>query len=489
MRRCFEICVLTSRTEAQGIIEYLKVSLNDKSGVLTSAIWSYQRSSETVARCGDVLYWDSTRNTTKYSYKLSTFTVVDSECSSRAVLFCLTLRETAEECKAMLVAWHLAFNSRLPKVIFSDGDEAIHVAIFSVPYASEIKHLICIFHLFDMNAKERGQPVLTSLSGVSTWPGFRKSLSTCREASTAEELRSLWRAMLNEWLPKSPKTEEVRKYLERYIWSKRKQWAVAFFRHEFTLGSSTTQRSESWNSIVKAFSTSDSLQSLARSLPVLVERQSASELKSVDSSLRWMPLKKSGAELWLPVMEAITSQHISSFACSEIAEELMAANRMSVEIISMATEESVLTGIARYTYGNDGLEVSSTKVSVSFYLSDRHEKSLSVVSCECLYSFRMKLPCRHSIALCSTADSEKHKKLQCNLEKNGFSSALNCLIIQSTGKRWSLPFTGAEDTDRDLIARKRNQASLGFLESGIQNDGERDISEWLYMDDESTSSI
>ncbi len=120
----------------KGIIEYLKVSLNNKSGVLTSAIWSYQRSCETAARCGDFLYWDSIHNTTKCLYKLSTFTVVDSESSSRAVLFRLALRETAEECKAMLFAWHLAFNSRLPKVIFSDGDEAINVAISSLLYAS-----------------------------------------------------------------------------------------------------------------------------------------------------------------------------------------------------------------------------------------------------------------------------------------------------------------------------------------------------------------
>ncbi len=73
------------------------------------------------------------------------------------------------------------------------------------------------FPLFDMNAKDRVQPILTSISGFSTWPGFRKSLSICREASSESELRTLWRSMVDEWLPLSEKTKDVRMYLEKYI--------------------------------------------------------------------------------------------------------------------------------------------------------------------------------------------------------------------------------------------------------------------------------
>ncbi len=86
-------------------------------------------------------------------------------------MFCLKLRETAEECKAMLVGCHLAFNIRLPKVIFSDGDEAVHLAISSIPYSQDIKHLILRFSiLFDMNTKDRVQPALTAMTGFSSWP-------------------------------------------------------------------------------------------------------------------------------------------------------------------------------------------------------------------------------------------------------------------------------------------------------------------------------
>ncbi len=103
-------------------------------------------------------------------------------------------------------------------------------------------------------------------------------------------MRNLWRNMLDEWLPLSDKTKDVRIYLDKYIWSKRKQWAVAYFRDAFTLGASTTQRAESWHSTFKTFSRSDSLEELARSLQVLVKRQESTETKSRDGKVRWMSL-------------------------------------------------------------------------------------------------------------------------------------------------------------------------------------------------------
>ncbi len=147
-----------------------------------------------MSKCNDVLFWDLTHNTTKYPYKRSTFTLVDSENCSIAVHFCLTVRESASECKQMLV--NLAFNVRLLRIIFTDGDEAMHVAIPSIPYSDQILHLICIFHLFHINAEDRVQPVLISITRFSTWPGFRHSLSLCREASSPTQLRSFWMNML-----------------------------------------------------------------------------------------------------------------------------------------------------------------------------------------------------------------------------------------------------------------------------------------------------
>ncbi len=46
----------------------------------------------------------------------------------------------------------------------------------------------------------------------------------------------------------------------------------------------------------------------------------------------------------------------------------------------------------------------------------------------------------------------------------------------------------AVDTDRDLTAIKRKQTSLGFLTSGSK-DAERDISDWLYIAEKSTSIL
>ncbi len=54
------------------------------------------------------------------------------------------------------------------------------------------------------------QPVQTSF----TW--LRIFLSSCKEAFKDAEM-SVWRAVLNEWLPESP-TEHVREQLRNYIW-------------------------------------------------------------------------------------------------------------------------------------------------------------------------------------------------------------------------------------------------------------------------------
>lgn len=84
--------------KASGALEFLQVVLDDETGVLRCVTWSYAGSREVVRRCGDLLFWDSTHNMTRYAYKLASFTVVDSEGCSRAVLLSLNLEEAAEDC-------------------------------------------------------------------------------------------------------------------------------------------------------------------------------------------------------------------------------------------------------------------------------------------------------------------------------------------------------------------------------------------------------
>ncbi|KAI0560387.1 MULE transposase [Gracilaria domingensis] len=135
-------------------LEFLDFEL-EGTGVLSSITWSLNGSKDIVRKCGDVLFLDSTHNSTRYNYSFVTYTVVDSEGVSGAVLLSLTLREDFEYCKRLLACWHEAFGVKLPCVIFIDEDEAMAFSIDSVPYRVELKHLLCTYHLFDMNVKKR----------------------------------------------------------------------------------------------------------------------------------------------------------------------------------------------------------------------------------------------------------------------------------------------------------------------------------------------
>lgn len=138
------------------------------------------------------------------------------------------------------------------------------------PY--DIHHILCIFHLFDTNIKRAITPVLKSKHGTDSWLSFRASLEMCREAGSISEFNDLWEQLLNNWFSARNFAKE-RNYLRNHVWKKRKQWCTAFFQREFTLGHCTTQRSESFNAVLKCFKNSFSLVSLVTKIKHVVPRQ------------------------------------------------------------------------------------------------------------------------------------------------------------------------------------------------------------------------
>ena len=118
-------------------------------------------------------------------------------------------------------------------------------AISALPYSDKIYHLLCTFHLFDLNVKKKVQPALQSKNGVDSWPKFRSALEVYREAGCETEIERLWDDLLQEWFEDDEISRKSVEYLEKYVWSRRQNWATCYFRSEFTMGHSTTQRAES----------------------------------------------------------------------------------------------------------------------------------------------------------------------------------------------------------------------------------------------------
>lgn len=213
--------------EKEPTIEYLDYAIDLDTGVLSSIVWSFKGSNEIFSRCGDLGFVDSTHHLTKYSYKLTTIIVPDSESKSRSALLMLHLRGDVHAMQKLLQSWVAAFNLSLPEVMFSDADPAIGAAIFSVPEESPVHHLLCTWHLFDERVRKNGGTLL-NIENKGSWTRFRPTLTAIRDCMDEFKFNELWKDMLREYCGnrKSLNHQRAKKYLKAQVFSKRHRWAL-----------------------------------------------------------------------------------------------------------------------------------------------------------------------------------------------------------------------------------------------------------------------
>lgn len=108
-----------------------------------------------VKRCGDIVFRDSAHYGTSYHYKLSAITGIDSEGKSRVSILTLNLHEDMESCMNIFRYQKKAFYANIPSVVFSDRDREFSGAIRSLGYSDDLNHLLCTYHLFDVNVKRK----------------------------------------------------------------------------------------------------------------------------------------------------------------------------------------------------------------------------------------------------------------------------------------------------------------------------------------------
>ena len=386
-------------------VEFLAKEIHNESGALSSLTWAFRGATELTRRCSDVAYWDSTHEISRYAYKLSTLSLVDSECKTRPVLFQLMLNQTSQNHSSFLRCWNTAFQTKFPTVLFTDGEEALHIAISEVFSGGNVKNLLCLFHLFEMNARKKIQH---ALRGTPGWPSFRKELEKCREALTEEQLSGLWKELLDKWLPTSQNTRSARSYLIKYVWSRRSQWATCYFPKEFTLGSMSTSRSEGWHSLLKKFSTCTTVFSLVKDIELLVERQHFNELELKNKSLRLDSIKEDpilGTEYFKGVF---LREKFSCYTLSEISREMRLAFRFHLITLSMTIDETIETNnvfivnaTVVHSYYSNSDSVHNTGVLLKI---DAANSSVLRWRCDCFYPNRMCFPCRHILTVALAID-------------------------------------------------------------------------------------
>lgn len=202
-------------------------------------------------------------------------------------------------------------------MVVSDDDYTFESALNSFPESKVIRHILCTYHLFDMNVKRHLSGILEIRVGDAKWKCFRESLSLCRKATSQEDLYRLWDELLDKCLDaKVDEHRKARNYLNKHVWSKRERWAVWYFKNSFTLEASTTQRSDSWNALVKSCSKTTNLCAFFESLKFLFNRQGLVEERMTSSSYCLSPGIISKAKIPKSVLNFLKTERDICFLLS-----------------------------------------------------------------------------------------------------------------------------------------------------------------------------
>lgn len=437
-----------------GKVEYLKVFLHPKTNILEGVVWNFKGAKSVVERCNDLLMWDSTHNATKFLYRLASFVLIDSEFHNRPVLFSLALKETADSCKRVLTCWHNAFKTRIPSVVFTDGDDSMHVALSSVPYSTDIHHLLCLFHLFDTNFKKKLMPVLQKQGpgASSQWDLFRRGLSQVREPRDEHEFERIWNYLIEEWILNVGQGQYIRRYAEIFVYNTRRQWATCFFTNAFTLGQTTTQRVESWKKQIKEGAKGFSTVQLAEYIENICSRHRELEIIKSSSQIITNCFSRVPIVHNSELLHDIIGLGISKYAAHQLAGEISKAgivtfdrkNPLRVELKGVDTsgrKKIIASETAQYMYTlQETNSTTGSHTAVSITLESCNGSVTTCVKCECKYYHRVRIPCRHVLmtGLHIDRNSDLIKKLKSMMNGDSF---LLFLMRNTISTRWKVPKT------------------------------------------------
>ncbi|KAJ4787968.1 FAR1-related sequence 5 [Rhynchospora pubera] len=213
----------------------------DEDGFVRHIFWAEGRSRRAYLEFGDVVTFDTTYNTNKYSMPLAPFIGVNHHRQSIFFGMALLRSENTNNFVWLFETWLKAMYGKHPRVIITDQDPAMKNAIEIV--FPDAVHRCCQWHVM-RKAREK----LGSLYGkLPTLAGELGSVINC--SLTVSEFEDAWTTMLDKY------ELHDNRHLKN-MFAKREEWAPAYFRGFFFAEMTTTQRSESMNALFKMWVTS-----------------------------------------------------------------------------------------------------------------------------------------------------------------------------------------------------------------------------------------
>ena len=248
---------------------FVKARLEGEDNHLTGLFWMRPSQIELWQKFHDVAINDNTSQTNKYRMYLSLTIVVDNHARSRMAATAVISDETKESYQWILECL-LSATNLAPNVIFTDADPAMVAAIHeSLPTT---KHNYCIWHIrknLDKNLKGK-------LHGE--YSNFVTAWNKCRNSFSENEFKKKF----DELLIKFPAAS---KYLKRSLGTDVTSWALCYTHRSFNAGIQTTQRVESYNSLIKrSVKSSTTLFELDTQIQLLLDKEEQFERQEEQTS-------------------------------------------------------------------------------------------------------------------------------------------------------------------------------------------------------------
>jgi hypothetical protein len=211
----------------------------DDQGKLIYIFWADATSRKNYSHFGDVVTFDATYSTNQYNMKFAPFTGINHHIQNVFLGGAFIVNEKIELYEWLFKTFLLAMGGKAPRLIITDEDAAMKVAIGSC-FVGTI-HRFCMWHIMEKMYEKVGHP-------TNRDPQFWTDLNKCVwDSKTRQEFEMRWNDIINgnglqgnEWLA------------NRY--QIRKSWILAYYMDVPLAGLlKTTSRSESSISFLNRF--------------------------------------------------------------------------------------------------------------------------------------------------------------------------------------------------------------------------------------------
>ncbi|XP_057435267.1 protein FAR1-RELATED SEQUENCE 5-like [Lotus japonicus] len=338
----------------------------DEDSRMVNLFWVDARSRLSYQLFGDVITFDTTYKTNKYSMPFAPFVGLNNH--SQSILYgCALLQDELEASFVWLFkTWLQAMGGKKPISIITDQDLAMKAAMAKV--FPESRHRLCLWHII----KKFPEKLAHIYHKQSI---FKRDMKRCiRGSHSIQSFEEEWMRIMveynlkeNEWL--------------QGLYKIRESWIPIYNRSTFFAGMNTTQRSESINAFFDSFvDASTTLQEFVLKFEKAVESRLEAERKENYESRHKSRILSTGSKL---------EEH----AASIYTRNIFAKFKGELEKINRFTRHKFRRDGPKYVYQVSNCYDARDTFTVDIDLDSQ------IAKCGCeLYEF-MGILCRHILVI------------------------------------------------------------------------------------------